>query len=61
MNDNNYCVIMGGGIGSRFWPFSRENYPKQFSISLELDDLYSDDFRSIPSDYTAKEYLYSNQ
>ena len=27
---NNYCVIMGGGIGSRFWPFSRETYPKQF-------------------------------
>jgi len=27
---NNYCVIMGGGIGSRFWPFSREAYPKQF-------------------------------
>ncbi len=29
MNDN-YCVIMGGGIGSRFWPFSKESYPKQF-------------------------------
>ena len=28
--NNNYCVIMGGGIGSRFWPFSRENRPKQF-------------------------------
>ncbi|MDR1981069.1 MAG: mannose-1-phosphate guanylyltransferase [Tannerellaceae bacterium] len=27
---DNYCVIMGGGIGSRFWPFSRETYPKQF-------------------------------
>ena len=27
---DNYCVIMGGGIGSRFWPFSRESYPKQF-------------------------------
>jgi mannose-1-phosphate guanylyltransferase len=27
---NNFCVIMGGGIGSRFWPFSRENQPKQF-------------------------------
>ncbi|MDR2057541.1 MAG: mannose-1-phosphate guanylyltransferase [Dysgonamonadaceae bacterium] len=26
----NYCVIMGGGIGSRFWPFSRETRPKQF-------------------------------
>lgn len=27
---NNYCVIMSGGIGSRFWPFSREARPKQF-------------------------------
>jgi len=29
-NQNNYCVIMAGGIGSRFWPFSRERKPKQF-------------------------------
>ena len=29
-NQNNYCVIMAGGVGSRFWPFSRENKPKQF-------------------------------
>ncbi|NCC10902.1 MAG: mannose-1-phosphate guanylyltransferase [Bacteroidia bacterium] len=28
--NNNYCVIMGGGIGSRFWPFSRKSFPKQF-------------------------------
>lgn len=27
---NNYCVIMSGGIGSRFWPASRSSYPKQF-------------------------------
>ncbi|MDR3705403.1 MAG: mannose-1-phosphate guanylyltransferase [Paludibacteraceae bacterium] len=27
---DNYCVIMAGGIGSRFWPFSRNNKPKQF-------------------------------
>lgn len=27
---NNYCVIMAGGIGSRFWPMSRNNHPKQF-------------------------------
>lgn len=27
---NNYCVIMAGGIGSRFWPYSRKNKPKQF-------------------------------
>lgn len=25
-----YCVIMCGGIGSRFWPFSRKEEPKQF-------------------------------
>ncbi|WP_018628396.1 mannose-1-phosphate guanylyltransferase [Niabella aurantiaca] len=27
---NRYVVIMAGGIGSRFWPKSRTNYPKQF-------------------------------
>jgi mannose-1-phosphate guanylyltransferase len=27
---NNYCVIMAGGVGSRFWPFSRNSKPKQF-------------------------------
>ena len=27
---NNYCVIMAGGIGSRFWPYSRQDKPKQF-------------------------------
>lgn len=25
-----YCVIMCGGIGSRFWPYSRTSRPKQF-------------------------------
>ena len=30
MNGNNYCVIMAGGVGSRFWPFSRADKPKQF-------------------------------
>lgn len=30
MNKNNYCVILSGGIGSRFWPASRESKPKQF-------------------------------
>ena len=27
---NNYCIIMAGGIGSRFWPLSKDNCPKQF-------------------------------
>lgn len=29
-NNHNYCVIMSGGVGSRFWPFSKEGKPKQF-------------------------------
>jgi mannose-1-phosphate guanylyltransferase len=30
MNKHKYVAIMAGGIGSRFWPMSRSNYPKQF-------------------------------
>ncbi len=29
-NNHRYCVIMCGGIGSRFWPYSRTALPKQF-------------------------------
>lgn len=28
--NNQYCIIMAGGVGSRFWPVSRESRPKQF-------------------------------
>ena len=28
--ENNYALIMAGGIGSRFWPISRTAHPKQF-------------------------------
>ena len=27
---HNYCIIMAGGIGARFWPMSRTSHPKQF-------------------------------
>ena len=30
MSDNNYCVILAGGIGLRLWPSSRQDRPKQF-------------------------------
>ena len=30
MASHRYCVIMCGGVGSRFWPYSREDRPKQF-------------------------------
>ena len=28
--NDNYLVIMAGGVGSRFWPYSRHDQPKQF-------------------------------
>jgi len=28
--DNRYVIIMAGGVGSRFWPLSRRERPKQF-------------------------------
>ncbi len=36
MNKNNYVAIMAGGIGSRFWPMSRADYPKQFLDILNI-------------------------
>ncbi|WP_113661411.1 mannose-1-phosphate guanylyltransferase [Pedobacter nanyangensis] len=30
MNKNRYALIMAGGVGSRFWPVSRTEFPKQF-------------------------------
>lgn len=29
-NSHRYCVVMCGGVGARFWPFSRREMPKQF-------------------------------
>lgn len=30
MTDHKYCVILAGGLGTRFWPISKEEKPKQF-------------------------------
>ncbi len=30
MKQDRFCVIMCGGVGSRFWPYSRSAKPKQF-------------------------------
>jgi mannose-1-phosphate guanylyltransferase len=27
---DNFVIIMAGGVGTRFWPFSRTDHPKQF-------------------------------
>nr|WP_299420653.1 sugar phosphate nucleotidyltransferase [uncultured Emticicia sp.] len=36
MNINNYVIIMAGGVGTRFWPFSRSTNPKQFHDVLGI-------------------------
>ena len=33
-NSNYYAVIMAGGVGSRFWPLSTQEFPKQFHDML---------------------------
>ncbi|MFA4989775.1 MAG: mannose-1-phosphate guanylyltransferase/mannose-6-phosphate isomerase [Candidatus Omnitrophota bacterium] len=35
----NYAVILAGGVGSRFWPFSRELEPKQFMRLIGQESL----------------------
>ena len=40
---DNYCVIMGGGIGSRFWPFSRGVIQSNSLIFLGADGLSAND------------------
>ena len=35
-NKHYYIVIMAGGVGSRFWPASREEMPKQFLDILNI-------------------------
>lgn len=34
MNKNYYAVLMAGGVGSRFWPVSTAEFPKQFHDML---------------------------
>ncbi|MBT9391839.1 mannose-1-phosphate guanylyltransferase [Hymenobacter sp. NST-14] len=51
MEQHTYLVVMAGGIGSRFWPFSRTHHPKQFHDVLGLGrsmlQLTVDRFRGI--------------
>jgi len=38
MNNNYYAVIMAGGVGSRFWPMSTQEFPKQFHDMLGVGE-----------------------
>ena len=51
IKENTYVVIMAGGVGSRFWPYSRKYRPKQFLDVLDtgssLIQLTNDRFKNI--------------
>ena len=36
VDKHNFLVVMAGGTGTRFWPYSREEYPKQFQDILGI-------------------------
>ena len=38
MNKNYYAILMAGGVGSRFWPISTQDFPKQFHEMLGTGD-----------------------
>lgn len=38
MNSNYYAILMAGGVGSRFWPVSTQEFPKQFHDMLGTGD-----------------------
>jgi len=38
MNKNYYAILMAGGVGSRFWPLSTTEFPKQFHDMLGSGD-----------------------
>ena len=51
VNKNNHLVIMAGGVGSRFWPMSTSEKPKQFidvlGVGKSLLQLTVERFESI--------------
>ncbi len=53
-----YCVIMAGGIGSRFWPMSTEETPKQFLDFLGTgESLIQQTYKRVRRIFDAKNIL----
>ena len=60
--DNRYVIIMAGGVGSRFWPLSRRERPKQFLDILGTGEtLLQQTFRRFRPICTKEEYLCCHQ
>lgn len=60
MRDNYFGVIMAGGVGSRFWPMSTQEYPKQFHDMLGTgDSLIQKTFKRLEKTIPSKNILIS--
>lgn len=47
-NENYYAILMAGGVGSRFWPSSKANNPKQFIDILGVGEtLFQSTFKRL--------------
>ena len=66
ISNQNYCIILAGGMGRRLWPASRKEYPKQFldffgTGRTQLQTTYDRFARLLPAENiyicTCKEYL----
>jgi mannose-1-phosphate guanylyltransferase len=54
--NNNYCLILAGGVGRRLWPCSRSSFPKQFvdffgTGRTQLQQTYDRMVKILPSDH----------
>lgn len=67
ISNQNYCIILAGGMGRRLWPASRKEYPKQFldffgTGRTQLQTTYDRFARLLPIENiyvcTCKDYLH---
>lgn len=60
--NNVYALILAGGVGSRFWPFSRELEPKQFINIVGKESLLQNTIRRLSGLVSAKRiYIITNK
>ena len=61
-NRDLYALILAGGVGSRFWPFSRELEPKQFINIIGRESLLQNTVRRLKGLVRTKQiYFITNQ
>lgn len=55
MNDHVYGVILAGGSGTRFWPLSRERFPKQLLRIIGEETLLQQTFERLVQNIASKQ------